>query len=29
VTCMSHVECVAVGGNFPNSGPGVIMRYGH
>jgi len=28
VSCASTVECVAVGGNFPNSTPGAIMHYG-
>ena len=28
VTCLSTVDCIAVGGDFPNPGPGVIMNYG-
>jgi len=28
VVCLSGVDCVAVGGNFPNPTPGAIFRYG-
>jgi hypothetical protein len=28
VACVSDVRCVAVGGNFPGVGPGIIMTYG-